>query len=204
MNPIHAQMLLRKPGSTFQDGTKSGDWARYWGRSLCSPGSADDVCGGSYVPHHRHVLRGRDRFRADQPSEWLYVILGGTAKPHGQSRTPSLGIGDAFVPDVSLPGLSASRLVVAVEELHLMRLRGRHCGFTRARVRRRTSPAWVRRAQIPHTSGPDRGVFHMTHSLIVLGGATCVAGVAVVLRHWGSRQPASSGPGAEWTTGERS
>ena len=44
---------------------------------------------------------------------------------------------------------------------------------------------------IPRTSGPDRGVFHMTHSLIVLGGATCVAGVAVVLRHWGSLRTAA-------------
>ena len=43
----------------------------------------------------------------------------------------------------------------------------------------------------------------MTHSLIVLGGATCVAGVAVVLRHWGSRQPASSDPAPDRTTGER-
>ena len=43
----------------------------------------------------------------------------------------------------------------------------------------------------------------MTHSLIVLGGATCVAGVAVVLRHWGSRQPASSDRPPDRTTGER-
>ena len=102
MNSIQAQMLLREPRLTHRDGTTSGDWARvletfalFAGvsrrrlRRLARSASIETFSAGEIV------------FARDQPSEWLYVILGGTAKPHGQSGTPSLGVGDAFVPDVS-------------------------------------------------------------------------------------------------------
>jgi signal-transduction protein with cAMP-binding, CBS, and nucleotidyltransferase domain len=123
MNPIHAQMVLREPGLTYRDGANSDDWAQLLGtfalfagvsrrrlRRLARSASIDSFLVGEIV------------FAHDQPNEWLYVILSGTAKPHGQSETLSLGVGDAFGPDVSCPELSASGLVVAAEELHLMRL----------------------------------------------------------------------------------
>ena len=123
MNPIHAQMLLRKPGLTFQDGANSDDWARVLGRFV--------LFAGVSRRRLRRLVRsasinsfsaGEIVFAHDDPNDSLYVILGGTAKPHGQSGSSSLGIGDAFGQDGSLPGLNASRLVVAAEELHLMRL----------------------------------------------------------------------------------
>jgi signal-transduction protein with cAMP-binding, CBS, and nucleotidyltransferase domain len=123
MNSIQAQMLLRETRLTYRDGTTSDDWARvletfalFAGvsrrrlRRLARSASIDSFSAGEIVLAH------------DEPNEWLYVILGGTAKHHGQSGTLILGVGDAFGPDVFRPGLSASGLVVAAEELHLMGL----------------------------------------------------------------------------------
>jgi len=154
MNSIQAQMLLRETRLTYRDGTTSDDWARvletfalFAGvsrrrlRRLARSASIDSFSTGEIVLAH------------DEPNEWLYVILGGTAKQHGQSGTLILGIGDAFGPDVFRPGLSGSGLVVAAEELHLMglprqalrlhthqgaapNLAGLHGGRARLRVRR--------------------------------------------------------------------
>jgi signal-transduction protein with cAMP-binding, CBS, and nucleotidyltransferase domain len=123
MNLIQAQMLLREPRLTYGEGATSDDWARvletfdlFAGvsrrrlRRLARSASIDSFSAGEIVLAH------------DEPNEWLYVILGGTAKHYGESGTRRLGIGDAFGLDVSRPGLSASRLVVAAEELHLMTL----------------------------------------------------------------------------------
>jgi signal-transduction protein with cAMP-binding, CBS, and nucleotidyltransferase domain len=123
MNSIQAHMLLRETRLTYRDGTTSDHWARvletfalFAGvsrrrlRRLARSASIDSFSAGEIVLAH------------DEPNEWLYVILGGTAKEHDQSGTLILGIGDAFGPDVFRPGLSASGLVVAAEELHLMRL----------------------------------------------------------------------------------
>jgi CRP-like cAMP-binding protein len=123
MNPIHAQMLLRETRLTYRDGTSSDDWARvletfalFAGisrrrvRRLARSASISSFSAGEIV------------FAHDDPNDSLYVILGGTAKSHGRCEASSLGIGDAFGLDVSLSGISASGLVVAAEELHLMRL----------------------------------------------------------------------------------
>jgi signal-transduction protein with cAMP-binding, CBS, and nucleotidyltransferase domain len=123
MNSIQAHMLLRETRLTYRHGTTSDDWARlletfalFAGvsrrrlRRLARSASIDSFSAGEIVLAH------------DEPSEWLYVILGGTAKQHGRSGTRTLGIGDAFGPDVFRRGLSAPGLVVAAEELHLMGL----------------------------------------------------------------------------------
>jgi signal-transduction protein with cAMP-binding, CBS, and nucleotidyltransferase domain len=123
MNSFEALLLLRRPGLTYRDAASVGDWAKVLAtldlfegvsrrglRKLVRSGSVLDVPAGDAV------------VAVDRAPEWIYVILGGTARSLGEGRTRALSVGDVVGTGLLLERRAAAAAAIASEDLLVLKL----------------------------------------------------------------------------------
>jgi CRP/FNR family cyclic AMP-dependent transcriptional regulator len=123
MNALETQILMLYPGLTSRDHATSNDWARVLATFPLFLGVSERRLRKlarkakfvEFAPGDTIVTR-------DSPADALYVILGGTAKARGKFEARTLNIGEYFGDVGLLDGGPSRATVVAMGELHVMRV----------------------------------------------------------------------------------